>query len=113
MGKPLPGRRLSLGSVEGGHWMVVICHPRIDPMNSADFFHRTAGRRHWINLLFIVVLATNAFFGAEEGLRSIWPDLVLLLIFLVQFFWPTVIGWAVTIGGWLVFAVGVAAYERF
>lgn len=54
-----------------------------------------------------------ALMGGEEGLKGIWPYIVLLPFFVVQLVWPTTAGWFGTLIGWLCFGLGVFAYERF
>lgn len=74
---------------------------------------RRQGGRRWINLLFIIVLSVILFWGLhDEPLLALWPYVVLLIVFLFQCVWPTVLGWLFSIVSWLGIAFGYFLFER-
>jgi hypothetical protein len=80
----------------------------------AEMTRRQQGSRRWVNLPFIVVLGGLATLGFADGerLSTLWPYIVLLLIFLFQCIWPTLMGWILSISSWLLIAFGYSLFER-
>jgi hypothetical protein len=73
-----------------------------------------SSRTRWINLAFVVALCLLLLTGylSEDTLSELWPYVALLPFFIVQFLWPTTVGWLLSIGAWLVFAFGVCLFDR-
>jgi hypothetical protein len=73
-----------------------------------------SSRTRWINLAFVVALCLLLLTGylSEETLSTLWPYVALLPFFIVQFLWPTTVGWLLSIGAWLVFTFGVCLFDR-
>jgi hypothetical protein len=61
-------------------------------------------RRRWVNLPFVLLLASSIFWGVVGGepLGELLPFFILLPLFLIQLLWPTIAGWAATIVTWSV-----------
>jgi hypothetical protein len=67
-----------------------------------------------VNLPFVLgILVIIVLSGGEEQLSTMWPYLVLLPLFTIQLIWPTRAGWLGTLLGWMAFALGAFAYDRF
>ena len=73
-----------------------------------------SSRTRWVNLVFVIVLCLLLLTGyiSEETLSGLWTYYALLPFFMVQFLWPTTIGWLLSIAAWLVFAFGVCLFDR-
>ena len=73
-----------------------------------------SSRTRWINLAFVVALCLLLLTGyiSEETLSGLWTYYALLPFFIVQFLWPTTIGWLLSIGAWLVFEFGACLFDR-
>ncbi len=72
------------------------------------------GNRRWVNVAFVIVLVLLLVAGmaGDEQLSTLWPFMILLGIFAVQWFWSSILGWLLTIISWLFVAFGAFFYER-
>ena len=71
------------------------------------------GPKRWIYLPYALLMAGTFLFGlgSEIDVGGLWPYLVLLSIFTIQFIWPTITGWGVAVGCWFIFFFAIPFFQ--
>jgi hypothetical protein len=73
------------------------------------------GPKRWVNLPYALLMALMLLWAQVDDTEflGLLPYLVLLSLFTIQLVWPTVAGWAATVGCWFVLIFGLLFALRF
>lgn len=61
----------------------------------------------WIYVVCAAIVLFFCILGSEEGVRGIAHLIAILLLCVIQFFRPTLLGWFILFAGFLAYSVGV------